>query len=100
MFERSPECFDHRVRIGDVYLGQNPLEIDALELVIDISIHVFTPRIADEERPFDFACDLHRGLAQDSAGRPAPETALKRPGQDPPRVVVNDRVQKRTRSIK
>ncbi len=65
MLERSPERFDHRVRIRDVYLGKNPLEIDALKLVVYLSIHVFAPRIADDERPFDLACDLPRGRLLD-----------------------------------
>ncbi len=101
ILERAPEGFDHRVRIGDINLSRNAFKVGTAQLVIDISVHVLATRIGHDKRSTDVANDLLRRITQNPSRRTTTQTSLQRPRTDPPRVVVvDDRVQIRSRSVK
>jgi hypothetical protein len=96
---RAPKRLDHGVRVADVNLRQNAFEVGTAQLVIDISVHVLIASIGHDKRFADVTNDLLRRIAQNPARRTPTLTSFQRPRQNPPGVVVDDRVQIHSSSV-
>ena len=100
VLQRSPERLDHRIGKGHLDLGEDARQFFVIQQIVDGSVHVLTSRIRDDDRVPGTIVELNNGFAQYPTSSAATEPFLESPRQDSPGIVVDYRVQIRSRSIK
>ena len=99
VFQGTPPGLDHRVRVADLRHRQDPPEKAGLDQLVHPAIPVLDARVGEEHRRVARPKHAPPRLEQHGDRVPDGEVIVELPGQDPPREVVDDRVEVRLRSV-
>jgi hypothetical protein len=101
MFQRAPPGFDHRVRFGDLDLGEDPVKAFGKKGRVDGGVDVLDTGVRHDcdSGSWSRGSEMPAGLDKYPAGRSRIETRADGPGQDPSREVVHDGVDERLAAV-